>query len=291
MIYLDNQRDSRGLGRSFDNAPYEKLSIRCLQLWTSSALAAVLFSVCGCASETESKESVSAEFSYSDCKDGIEEEKAIPDFIPLYTMADSMALEGLQCVSWNHDGEDLLGVDLINFSNGCLPSWNGEAAVDEEGKVSLIVENPTCGMGACGNCIYDWSFKVKGVSAEAVAEVSISVWSYPQEGCEMSDPSDSLTTYAVTIQEADLSSGMVCRYVNPMDLEWLSKVGEAFLYCSQEQPCIGDNLECVSHPDADRYPDASLCLPVCAEDSECPDPTIMSCDETGHCRLTDIWNG
>ncbi len=236
------------------------------------------------------KTSSAIDFAASPCKDGTTGDDAVPELYSLYTMSDSRALEGLNCVSWKHDGVDKLSADLLNFTSACIMGWKGEVARPGPNQVDLIVENSDCDIGACGSCIYDWSFDLEGIPKGEDLALTVSVWVYPREGCDWDvDPADELEEYHLDISKDTLASGMVCRYVRPMELEWLQKIGGPYLYCTDT---CDEGLECAPHPDADNYPESTICLIPCSEgdtDQPCPDPDLTSCID-GYCQLTSVWD-
>jgi hypothetical protein len=132
---------------------------------------------------------------------------------------------------------------------------------------------------ACGWCIYDWAYEVKGLdlSKDAPAEV-------------ISGPPCDKTpdVYNYTLPLASKSSGIVCDYIEAGVLSWTSmdgRMGRLHMPCREQTASYGpcdDGLTCTN------MPTNSICLKTCTQDSDCPLSTLLKCTD-GLCRLARTW--
>ncbi|MDD5306219.1 MAG: hypothetical protein PHU25_02750 [Deltaproteobacteria bacterium] len=221
-----------------------------------------------------------ASFSGSECKkDGYE-----GLLMPLLTLPSSGGYDGLQCISWKRAADGTLEVDLVNFPGACGARYEGEAALENAHTLRLAALNPSCEIASCGSCIYDWSYEVEGVAADADLKLVMEENACPdgEEGARVDE---------ATIPKARLSAGIMCRYVDSGVMEWVAGCGALHLPCGtgsgmcpeEPVPCQGD-LVC----NATGVGSDEVCMQPCSTSSQCPLPDVLTCDGEV-CRLTETW--
>jgi hypothetical protein len=204
---------------------------------------------------------------------------------PLTT--DTAVYDGLTCISWDATGTTLK-TDLINFSGGCSIEWQGSAETSAGNSLTLHANHEpkvpgdenTCMYAACGWCIYDWAYEVKGLdlSKDSPAEI---VSGLP---CDKSN----VEIYNYTFPLASAKTGVVCDYMDPNVLAWISMgsgAGKLHMPCrdvSSAQGHCNTGLACT------KMTSNSICLKTCAQDSDCPLPDLLKCTD-GLCRLVQTW--
>ncbi|MBN2715250.1 MAG: hypothetical protein JXX14_05310 [Deltaproteobacteria bacterium] len=236
----------------------------------------------GCG-ENDSKMAVA--FTGSDCKSHLFLPQAGPS--ALYTMEQSLPYQGLQCVSFKHDENNLFSIDLINFHGACGAEYVGDYTAGENGELNLLVNNPGCRIAACGYCVYDWSFEVENVET---AELTINVVENP---CPESDQSPSETSFQITKSELETGQGISCTYKDISLFETIA-CGTLHQPCNQLASDSSDNdplcgvadTQCdtgytCTQTDAMPQP---ICVAECTENADCPLQPLLTCDN-GLCLL------
>jgi len=191
--------------------------------------------------------------------------------------------DGLQCIAWQRLDSGAFRFELGNFPNSCgIEDWKGTASVADDGSIALHAVNSECRAAACGSCLYDWAFDVRGVPANTDAHLLVSVVNDDGSLCPSNIP-----PYDVTIPTKDAAQGIVCRPADHSALFWqagaLGTTGKLNMPCDAETPCV-TGLVC--GPLAG--PDDLRCLAPCSGDSDCPLPEVLTCHE-GTCQLTQTW--
>lgn len=193
---------------------------------------------------------------------------------------------GLQCVSWKPGAQDgQLKIDLFNFRGACGADWQGEADVLNN-EVTLTVNNPGCGVAACGSCIYDWSFEVDDIEIATDYTLVVKV-----DTC----PTDSDIRTIRTKIPANSAEGIACRYADFSAMvehaETRGKTGTFHMPCggtttsggnAEHGTCV-DPLVCIENGDDDWS--KAICVHPCETDADCPLPSILSCQDS-LCSIT-----
>jgi hypothetical protein len=194
--------------------------------------------------------------------------------------------DGLQCIAWRKSSVGSFRFELGNFHASCgIDDWKGSASVAEDGTVALHAVNSQCKAAACGWCMYDWTFDVRGLAEGTNAHLSINIVNDDGKQCD-----SAVAPYDVTIPTADSDQGTLCRpaFRNAADVfgRSLDTPGKLHMPCdaSVATPCVGE-LSCGPLASSD---DDLRCLARCSTDSDCPLPGILTC-QAQTCRLTQIW--
>ena len=192
--------------------------------------------------------------------------------------------DGLQCIAWKRLGAGSYRFDLGNFHEGCGIEWKGNASVRQDGTVALDAVDVGCTKASCGWCIYDWSYEVHGVPEDANARLHVRVTDTDGSSCQGStDP------YDVTLPTKDAAEGSLCRPAFRYAVAW--QVMERGTSGALHTPCGPDEpTPCAAGLTCGPLgsPDDLRCLASCANDSDCPLPGVLGCQE-GTCRLVRTW--
>src|SRR5664280_526750 len=177
---------------------------------------------------------------------------------------------GLKCVAWEFTGTGRLKVNLINFEEACGAKWQGDAQVEATGQLHLNLVNPQCMVAACGWCIYDWSFEVKGLPGGQTLPTTITIDTCPGR--------QDIKTSSVELPLGTEPSGIKCRYANFYAIDWqaasLNTRGTVGMPCdgtatsqgadaSATGTCQGD-LVCTDNDAAQE-----ICAKSCNADVDC----------------------
>jgi len=193
--------------------------------------------------------------------------------------------DGLQCIAWQKLDSGTFRFELGNFPNSCgIEDWQGRVSVASDGRVVLHAVNSGCRAAACGSCLYDWAFDVRGVSEVADAQLLVSVVNDDGSICPSNIP-----PYDVTLPTTDTAQGILCRPADRGALFWQAgargTTGELNMPCDAGVPtsCVA-GLSCGPLAAGDDL----RCLAPCSDDSDCPLPGVLSCQEKT-CRLAHSW--
>jgi hypothetical protein len=251
---------------------------RCIvrtSVWASSSLVA-----CAGGTETDNprKPGDLVSFEASACKKEAPEESGRSS----EALVASSEYDGLTCVEWETEGSGVLTLRILNLNGGCSVPWNGNAEVQEDGSLDLTLENPKCAIAACGWCLYDFRFTVRGAPPPGGLPLRIGTIACPGEA-----PS---WDHALSLPEDAGDSGIVCRYAHPVaydeQLEREDRCGAKFGTCggqggfctiSGTEPCR-EGLVCSAADATDR------CLEPCDTDEDCSPRAVSACVD-GICRL------
>ena len=206
---------------------------------------------------------------------------------------DGAQYEGLTCVSWDATG-NTLKVDCLNFGGGCGVPWQGQAQVTDGNALNLFARHDyeliggllECSGAACGSCIYDWSYEVKGIDTSKDSPLTL------QSG----PPCDRAHDYSMTLPLATTKKGSICRYAEYGLLTWANgEMGTIHMPCRDPYdyppdqpptPC-DEGLECTKMAPG-SYRDSTICLQTCPTDADCPLDGLLKCTN-GLCKLADTW--
>ena len=199
---------------------------------------------------------------------------------------DAAQYNGLTCLSWDATGTTLK-IDCLNFGGGCGVKWQGEAEVADGNAVKLFANHEpedfggeigtSCAQAACGSCIYDWSFEIKGIDASKNSPLTLT------EGGSCASRTD---TYTTTLPLASKKKSAVCRYAEYGLLTWAGGSNGTINMPCRGVPC-DDGLACTKMPD-DLSENAAICLKTCTADADCPLDGLLKCTE-GLCKLAETW--
>lgn len=190
--------------------------------------------------------------------------------------------DGLTCLEWQTENDGTHTFRILNLHGGCSVAWTGNAVVQADGALELLLTNSKCSVASCGWCIYDFQFGVRNVPPLAGLPVRIGTIACPGE-----EPSfDDLLTLPADAEP----SGILCRYTNIFAYDQL--LGEQDLcgsefggcrdqagFCTAEgAPPCRDGLVCSP---ADEF---NRCLSPCETDDDCAPREVSACVD-GICRL------
>ncbi len=193
------------------------------------------------------------------------------------TVALNSRYDGLNCFVWQRVDDDTLRIEVTNHADGCSEDeyWEPVAELNDDGRLDLRLENPSCTKAACGWCIYDLSFTVQVPSS--VMELDVRLFD------------DSCSAEAGVRSAAQLSlgsgtSGEVCSYANRYALSWgCAGAPGRYAPCSAADNCYEEGTTCGAGLSCAAL-DEPRCAPPCSRDADCADYASTSCVE-GHCVL------
>jgi len=223
-------------------------------------------------------------FSSSACKKDLVAKSAMAHIYGLMVIDDQAGLEGLSCVAWQRAGAGELKVDLYNFEGACSATWSGDAAMAADGTLELHIDNPSCMIGQCGKCLYDWSFDVHAaLPANQVTPVAIAI-----DACKGQQQTVQLST-TLGVQD----TGIACAFADYGALNWQASAAGT---CGKVgMPCVGSLLCGTGSFTSSGTCDSGLvcdstaavneprCLVLCASTADCPRADAWSC-QSGLCR-------
>ncbi len=191
--------------------------------------------------------------------------------------------EGLQCIRWDVETSR---IDLINFSASCGIDWEPKAVVDDSG-VTLSLVNPDCGRAEC-SCFYDWSFVI--TEFPKLSSITTTV---KEIHC---DAAGGTRGFSAELPIGENSSGILCRQADEEPLynhAILSGLeGTLHMLCRSDVddtlPDCDDGLICEEVKECSSLNPScfNLCMAECSDDSDCPLPEVLSCQE-GLCKLSN----
>jgi hypothetical protein len=213
----------------------------------------------------------------SECK--ADREQALAAQRSALTPPGTARYDGLNCYVAERS-EDMLELDVYNFSGGCHISWDAKGR-ERASELDVVLANPSCAVAGCGSCLYDASFSLElGASTGATIELI----DQPCKG-------DSETLGSWDVPERDGARTLRCSFARGADWH-AGKLG----LCGQEnQPCRDGGL-CSGEPgDGASACDEGLrctevsehdsrCVKQCSSDDDCAVPSAMRCED-GLCRL------
>jgi len=185
----------------------------------------------------------------------------------------------LECIEWDLS-EGIFDYQVANFRGGCAVDWSGGGEVTSDGNVSVELQNKSCAVAGCGNCLYD--LRSNGQ-------------------LEVPEPNDTMTFDLIrtdckgevtvegswTLPIAETPHGILCRDSDRWGAE--SAAGNATRGVEVElyAPCddgsdadlegrtCADGLNCIT----------GKCVPSCAVDEDCPLSGAFTCQD-GSCQLS-----
>lgn len=194
----------------------------------------------------------------------------------MQALRSSESYDGFECLRWQRDGEHLL-FDAYNFEGGCHVNWRGDAERTGQGKLQLVLSNPSCILAGCGSCLYDASFDIDLATTPLDDSAKVPLIQAPCEG-------DRSTVGSWQLQAGD-DDGISCKYARGLD--WhasrLNDCGKMNMPCRGNglcgsrpggpapEPC-DEGLTCTPVGDA-----GSMCLKNCASSDECPLSDVLEC--------------
>jgi hypothetical protein len=191
---------------------------------------------------------------------------------------DPAVYAGLTCVLWETTG-DQLRVRVTNHQDGCGldKGWEPRVKTSAEG-VDLVLENPTCSVARCGNCIYDLAFDVRVPKLAERDPLQLRVLG---SDCHDEQP----VHHTLSLPLATQASGASCSYTfENFSLFGMSSSGALHTRC-------GDTVEsgsvaCNGGVCTEVSPDKRLCLARCSTDADCQPEDVIECRE-GVCGLKE----
>jgi hypothetical protein len=183
---------------------------------------------------------------------------------------------GLTCVLWDTSGETLR-VRLSNHRDGCGldHGWEPQARIDDTG-VELLLDNPSCSIAACGNCIYDLSFDVQVAALQDRSELSLRVL-----GSECSG--ERPVHHTLRLPLASQPSGAQCTYTFE-NFDLLGAMPQGALHTRCGDTALFGSVGCASGVCTEVSAKNRLCLAPCSSDLDCQPADVMTCSE-GVCQL------
>lgn len=215
------------------------------------------------------------------------EQKTLSQKQAVVSSAYGVETAGLKCFAWESAGTTLK-VDLYNFEGPCGAEWTGNAKLDDEGALSLGLENPGCRVASCGWCIYDWSFELEGIDTSKPLSVVLGIDKCPGTG-------DIVSASAVLPLDSQ-AEGISCNYANWNALTWqaayLGTCGTVGMpcrngisgLCSEGPTDCEDGLVC----GAAGAPGENTCIKACSSDVDCGSSGVLRCEES-LCRPKSNW--
>lgn len=152
--------------------------------------------------------------------------------------------------------------------------WEGRAT-RERGAIALVASGePECRIGACGSCIYDFSFEVPDVDPSTPVEMGFAL-----EICrELHDPE---IEFVLPLDEG--ASGTVCRQIDA-SAGPIGDCGAPHQACCESDPprMCAEGLECRGAEGG------SICLTPCEGDGDCPLSEFETC-KAGVCQVSTMF--
>jgi len=193
----------------------------------------------------------------------------------------SAALEGLQCIEWSRDAAGLLTLKLWNFVEPCGETYLGDAKLGDDGALELSVYKDSCEVFRCGNCLFDFEFRVKGLAADTALTLRTGSATCESKPVSWED--------SVRLPLDEQASGSICRYVRQNALEQYATTrgscGQRNMPCGScsptSEPTCADGSTCSAVADGDER-----CLANCSSDQDCGGTT--SCVD-GVCQSALGW--
>ncbi len=195
--------------------------------------------------------------------------------------------DGLECVGWSLEEGGSATIRLVNFTEACLlpgdPAWEGAASLRGSNRLDLRVASADDVAPACGDCTYDWTFVVDGLSCES--DLGVQLETSRCTACTARGP------IVAVLPVTESPEGMICRYLIPLP-ESVAVPGTTNMPCCTDPgapgcstdttPCSGDLL-CREVP-----PAGGLCVQPCTGDVDCAPGEVMSC-QGGICLPDGDW--
>ena len=246
-------------------------------VFASPMVTVLLLLVGGCGADDQADQTATVKFESSSCKSRAPAAGAALTA----TLPDNAAHAGLSCASWE-TGPNTTTFRLSNVEGACGAGYQGRAFVDDGGKaITLSLTNPSGAVAACGWCLYDFAFEVRGVAAGASLAVTVERSNSAVRGAEGSS--------RFTLAAAGRTQGVTCRYGNRFAMaDHGRKTGTGG---TRNMPC-----DLVGMPDVAACATGLTCLPVdtagehriclagCSTASDCGDGQLYTC-AAGACRL------
>ncbi len=184
-------------------------------------------------------------------------------------------VEGLTCVRWARTASADTIFHLYNVAGGCGAEYDGKATLADDGRtVKLALTNPTGRVAACGSCLYDFTFAVRGVATTGTLDVEIL----------RSNTATAATGDAQTfrLEASDRTRGIACTHASRWALQdharKTGRLGTRNMPCGPvtgEEVACDPGLACTALPGDEA---GQVCLAACEADADCPHPEAYACD-------------
>lgn len=186
----------------------------------------------------------------------------------------------LECIEWDLR-EGVFDYQVSNFRGGCAVDWKGGGEVTSDGNVAVKLQNKSCSVAACGNCLYDLRSNGQLEMSEAKDAVTFELI---RTNCGGEVTVESSWNLPI----GPMPHGILCSDADRSGAE--SGAGKAApgveveLYAPCEDGSDADlpgrtcaeNLNCI----------AGRCVPSCSIDDDCPLAGALTCQD-GHCQLSE----
>lgn len=188
----------------------------------------------------------------------------------------------LYCITWSRTEDELL-FRVRNLVAGCgIHFVQGDARV-EGNEIAVGGRNPRCSRSACGNCVYDFEWRVSGVPDSGDLNVSVEETDENARACERP------LTLHFSIPEGE-PEGEKCGFMN---------YTQGLFSCTTNGPCIAgtpspgsimctcaEGSRCFSEQAPTEAAPAvgGRCLAECQTDADCALPDSFTCID-GLCHL------
>jgi hypothetical protein len=192
--------------------------------------------------------------------------------------------DGLTCFHARR-GAEQIELTAHSFAGGCHVEWDA-AGRARDGRVDIILTNPSCAVSGCGSCLYDASFAVELAALDPGRERADEI-DFVDQPCE--GDAEVLGTWQVPEREGD--STVACSFARGAD--W--HAGRLGLFGKENWPCGANGAERYSDPELARSCENGLtcvevsehdrrCLRQCESKDDCAVPDAMRCED-GVCVL------
>jgi hypothetical protein len=180
---------------------------------------------------------------------------------------------GLHCFVWERVSPTQLKIDVTNYASGCgaEAGWKPRAELDDDGSLSLVLEDDDCAIAGCFSCLYDVSFTVELPADSRDREVR-----FYEQGCEGTP-----RPRRATLSLASEDSGAACTYTDRAALASRGGRSGPRMLCGsvfgQESVACDPGLVC-----SDIRANQGICLESCQQDDDCDSLSVC---QDGLCRL------
>jgi len=180
----------------------------------------------------------------------------------------SSETDGLQCVEWSRDADGTLSLKLLNFVEPCGEAYLGAAELAADGALELSVYKDSCEVFRCGSCLFDFEFRVTGVTGDVPLTLRTGTATCKTQPVSWEE--------SLRLPLDERASGTICRYVRQNALEQYATTRGT---CGQRNMPCGDcsntaasdcaeGLTCSLIAERD-----SRCLAGCSSDQDCGSAT------------------
>lgn len=194
--------------------------------------------------------------------------------------------DGLTCLEWETENDETVTFRVLNLNGGCSVQWSGDAVVQADGSLELLLTNTQCAVARCGWCLYDFQFGVRNVPPLSALPVRIGTIGCPGEAPSFDNE--------LTLPEDAPASGILCRYTSIFAYDQLlgerDLCGSRFGSCRDEAGfCTTEGAtECREGLVCAPVDDTKRCLSPCETDDDCAPREVSACVD-GICRLAQTY--